>query len=86
MSESVPHDAVSTSLAAALLGFSPHTVVRLIDRGVVSAEADEEHPRISLSELARFHLETQQPRRVALAYLAGEITAATPADLVVHTR
>lgn len=78
--------AVSADRAAALLGVSPIRVVRLIDRGVVRAETDEKHQQISPAELARFHTETRQPRRAAMAALTGEITAATPADRVVQTR
>lgn len=77
---------VTTDRAAVLLGVSPMTIVRLIDRGVRRAEAEGQHRRISVSELARYHADTRSERRAAMAEIAGAITSATPADRQVQTR
>ncbi|NYG35536.1 helix-turn-helix domain-containing protein [Janibacter alkaliphilus] len=77
---------ISTSQAAALLGVSRMTVVRLVDRGDLQAETSAVHRRISVSELARYQAEAQSRRRSAMTELAGDVTAATPADRVIETR
>lgn len=77
---------ISTGQAAALLGVSRMTVVRLVDRGEMRAEAGGVHRRIAVSELARYQQETQARRRAAMANLAGDVTEDTPADRVIQTR
>lgn len=77
---------VTTSEAAALLGVSRMTVVRLIDRGELPAETSAVHRRIPVSGLARYQADSQSRRRSALAELADDITETTPTDRVVETR
>lgn len=77
---------ISTSQAAALLGVSRMTVVRLVDRGELRAETSTVHRRVPVSELARYQAETQARRRSAMAELAGDVTEATPSDRVIETR
>lgn len=77
---------VSTSQAAALLGVSRMTVVRLVDRGEMRAETSAVHRRIPVTELARYQAETRTRRRSAMAELAGDVTEDTPADRVIETR
>ena len=77
---------ISTSQAAALLGVSRMTVVRLVDRGEMRAETSAVHRRIPVAELARYQAVTQTRRRSAMAELAGEVTEDTPADRVIETR
>lgn len=82
-----PADAtVSTQQAAALLGISRMTVVRLIDRGELAAQGGAVHRRISVSELARYQAESSRRRRAAIAELAGDIAEDTPPDEVIDTR
>jgi excisionase family DNA binding protein len=82
-----PADAtVSTQQAAALLGISRMTVVRLIDRGELATEGGAVHRRISVSELARYQAESSRRRRAAIAELAGDIEEDTPPDEVIDTR
>jgi excisionase family DNA binding protein len=82
-----PADAtVSTQQAAALLGVSRMTVVRLIDRGDLRAEGGAVHRRISVSELARYQAENSRRRRAAIAELADDIDEETPPDEVILTR
>jgi excisionase family DNA binding protein len=82
-----PADAtVTTQQAAALLGVSRMTVVRLVDRGELTAEGGAVHRRISVSDLARYQAEASRRRRSAMAELAEDITAGTPADQVIDTR
>ncbi|MDQ1738833.1 MAG: hypothetical protein QOE53_485, partial [Pseudonocardiales bacterium] len=70
----LPADAtVSTQRAAALLGVSRMTVVRLIDRGELTAEGGAVHRRISASELARYQAESNRRRRSAVGELAADI-------------
>jgi excisionase family DNA binding protein len=83
----LPADAtVSTQQAAALLGVSRMTVVRLIDRGELTAEGGAVHRRISVSELARYQAESSHRRRSAIADLADDIDENTPPDEVIDTR
>lgn len=77
---------VSTQQAAALLGVSRMTVVRLVDRGELTAEGGAVHRRISVSELARHQAESGRRRRSAIAELADDIDEDTPADEVIETR
>jgi excisionase family DNA binding protein len=82
-----PADAtVTTQQAGALLGISRMTVVRLIDRGELSAEGGAVHRRISVSELARYQADSARRRRAAIAELADDISESTPADQVIETR
>jgi len=82
-----PVDAtLSTQQAAALLGVSRMTVVRLIDRGELTAEGGAVHRRISVSELARYQIENSRRRRSAITELAGDIDEDTPPDEVIDTR
>jgi excisionase family DNA binding protein len=83
----LPADAtVSTQQAAALLGVSRMTVVRLIDRGELTAEGGAVHRRISMSELARYQAESSRRRRSAIAELADDIDEDTPPEQVIDTR
>jgi excisionase family DNA binding protein len=77
---------VSTQRAAALLGVSRMTVVRLIDRGELTAEGGAVHRRISVSELARYQAESSNRRRSAIAELASDIDEDTPPDEVIDPR
>jgi excisionase family DNA binding protein len=77
---------VSTQQAAALLGVSRMTVVRLVDRGELTSEGGAVHRRISVSELARYQAESSRRRRSAVAELAEEIDEDTPPDEVIETR
>ena len=77
---------VSTQQAAALLGVSRMTVVRLIDRGELSAEGGAVHRRIFVSELARYQAERSRRRRTAIVELAGDISEGMPPDQVIETR
>jgi excisionase family DNA binding protein len=77
---------VSTQQAAALLGVSRMTVVRLVDRGELTAEGGAVHRRISVSELARYHAESSRRRRSAIGELADDIDEDTPPDEVIETR
>jgi len=79
-------ETVSTQQAAALLGVSRMTVVRLVDRGELHVEGGAVHRRIFVSELARYQAESSRRRRSALAELAGDIDQDTPADRVIETR
>ena len=82
-----PADAtVSTQQAAALLGISRMTVVRLIDRGELAVEGGAVHRRISVSELARYQTESSRRRQAAIANLAGDLEEDTPPDEVIDTR
>jgi excisionase family DNA binding protein len=76
---------VSTAQAAALLGVSRMTVVRLVDRGELTAEGAV-HRRIFASELARYAAESSRRRRSALAELVNEIDGGTSPDRVIETR
>lgn len=83
----LPSDAmVSTQKAAALLGISRMTVVRLIDRGELAAQGGGIHRRIAASELARYQAVSAARRRAALHGLAQEIGEGTPPDQVISTR
>jgi excisionase family DNA binding protein len=83
----LPADAtISTQQAAALLGVSRMTVVRLIDRGDLTAEGGAVHRRISASELARYQTESSRRRGSAIADLADDIGEDTPPDEVIDTR
>src|SRR5699024_449479 len=82
-----PSDAlISTSEAAALLGVSRMTVVRLIDSGRLRAQTSTTHRRVAVSDLARYRAETAARRSAAVAELAGDITETTPDDRVIATR
>jgi excisionase family DNA binding protein len=76
---------ISTQQAAALLGVSRMTVVRLIDRGELAADTAAVHRHISVSELARYQRENKARRSVALDELAGDISETTPPDEVIST-
>lgn len=83
----LPSDAVvSTQKAADLLGVSRMTVVRLIERGELTAEGGGVHRRIAASELARYQAASATRRRAALRSLAQEISEDTPPDQVITTR
>ena len=77
---------ISTGQAAELLGVSRMTVVRLIDRGHITADNGGTHRRIPASELARYRSRTFDRRHAALQRLAGEIGDDTPPDTIVTTR
>lgn len=77
---------LSTTQAADLLGVSRMTVVRLIDRGELHADASSVHRRIPVSELKRYQTEFRRRQRTAMSELAEDITATTPADRVIETR
>lgn len=77
---------VSTQQAAAFLGVSRMTVVRLIDRGELAADGGGVHRRITASELARYRAVSTRRRRAALHDLAQEIGEDTPPDQVTSTR
>lgn len=77
---------VSTQEAADFLGISRMTVVRLIDRGELAAEAGGVHRRISASELERYSEARSARRRSAVDSLAQDISAETPPDEVIRTR
>lgn len=79
-------ETVTTQEAAALLGVSRMTVVRLIDRGALASAGGAVHRRISVSELARYQADSRRRRRAALAELTGEIGEDTPPDQVIETR
>ena len=74
---------VSTQRAAALLGVSRMTVVRLVDRGELATESGAVHRRISVSELARYQGESSRRRRSAIAKLVEDLDADTPPDEVI---
>ncbi|MGI8722363.1 MAG: helix-turn-helix domain-containing protein [Geodermatophilaceae bacterium] len=77
---------VSTQKAADLLGVSRMTVVRLVDRGELTAQGGGAHRRIGASELARYQTANAARRQAALHGLAQEITEDTPPDQVIPTR
>ncbi|MDT0261447.1 helix-turn-helix domain-containing protein [Jatrophihabitans lederbergiae] len=82
-----PADAtLSTQEAAALLGVSRMTVVRLIDRGTLAAERGAVHRRIAVSELARYQRDSARRRRSAMAALADDLDENAPPDEVISTR
>lgn len=83
----LPADAlVSTQQAAELLGVSRMTVVRLIDRGELSAEGGGVHRRISAEEIERYRAAAAARRRAALHDLAQDLPEDMPADQVISTR
>lgn len=83
----LPSDTLmSTQQAADLLGVSRMTVVRLIERGELSAEGGGVHRRIAASEVARYQAASSGRRRAALQALAQEIGDETPPDQVINTR
>jgi excisionase family DNA binding protein len=77
---------ISTQEAAVVLGVSRMTVVRLIDRGELSAEGGGVHRRIAASELRRYKGASASRRASALRVLAQEIGDETPVDQVITTR
>jgi excisionase family DNA binding protein len=77
---------VSTQQAAALLGVSRMTVVRLVDRGELAAAGGAVHRRIFVSDVARYQAESSRRRRAAIVELAEEISESTPPDQVIGTR
>lgn len=77
---------ITTGQAAALLGVSRMTVVRLIERGELEAGVSGSHRRIAVSELARYQTDSGRRRREALAELASDINDTAPADEVIMTR
>lgn len=83
----LPADTIlSTQQAADLLGVSRMTVVRLIDRGELTAEGGGVHRRITASELARYRAVSIHQRKAALHQLAEEIGEDTLPDQVISTR
>jgi len=83
----LPADAlVSTQQAAELLGVSRMTVVRLIDRGELSAEGGGVHRRISAGEIERYRAAAAARKRAALHDLAQDLPEDMPADQVISTR
>ena len=83
----LPSDTVvSTQQAADLLGVSRMTIVRLVDRGELTAQGGGVHRRISASELARYRTASAARRKAALHGLAQEIGEDTPPDQVISTR
>ena len=78
-------DLLSTHEAAALLGVSRMTVVRLIERGKLTSQGGGVHRRIAASEVARYRDDAATRKRTALQGLADEIDQA-PADQVIRTR
>lgn len=82
-----PADAtVSTQEAAALLGVSRMTVVRLIDREKLTAEGGAVHRRIAVTELARYQADSSRRRRAALTELAADLGTDSPTDQIIRTR
>lgn len=77
---------VSTQQAAALLGVSRMTVVRLVDRGELTEKGGAVHRRISVSELARYQAESSDRRRSGIVALSDDINEGTPPDEVIETR
>ena len=77
---------ISTQQAAALLGVSRMTVVRLIDRGELAADTAAVHRRVPVSELARYQRESKARRSAALDELGQDITQDTQPDEVISTR
>ncbi|PZU47293.1 MAG: hypothetical protein DI566_06225 [Microbacterium sp.] len=83
----LPADAfVSTQQAAELLGVSRMTVVRLIDRGELTAEGGGVHRKIAAAEIERYRTDTQARRRAAMREFAQDFTDDLPVDRVVSTR
>lgn len=83
----LPADAfVSTQQAAELLGVSRMTVVRLIDRGELTAEGGGVHRKIAATEIERYRTDTQARRRAAMRELTQGLPGDLPADRVVSTR
>ena len=79
-------ETVSTQQAAALLGVSRMTIVRLIDRGELATEGGAVHRRISVSELARYQADSSHRRRSTISALVDDIHEDTPPDEVIDTR
>lgn len=78
---------LSTQQAAALLGVSRMTVVRLADRGDLAVvEGTGTHRRIRVGELARYRAGATARRRDNLDELAGDIDDTLGPDQVVPTR
>lgn len=77
---------LSTQAVADHLGISRMTVVRLIDRGVMEAAGAGAHRKVRASEVERYLRERASKRRAAVARLAQDIDADTPADEVIRTR
>ncbi len=77
---------VSTQPVADLLGVSPMTVVRLVDRAELTAQGGGVHRRITASELTHYHAASSARRSAALHGLAQEISQDTPPDEVIRTR
>ncbi|HBX80070.1 MAG TPA: DNA-binding protein, partial [Propionibacteriaceae bacterium] len=83
----LPADAlVGTQEAAELLGVSRMTVVRLIDRGELSAQGGSVHRKIAAAEIERYRTATLTRRRAALHELAQDVTDDLPADRAISTR
>jgi excisionase family DNA binding protein len=77
---------ISTQQAAALLGVSRMTVVRLIDRGELAAGTAGVHRRVPVSELARYQRDSKTRRSAALDELAHDVTEDAPRDELIFTR
>jgi len=77
---------LGTQAVADHLGVSRMTVVRLIDRGRLTAVGGGTHRRVRASEVARYLDERASERNAALASLAGDIDDETPVDEVIQTR
>jgi predicted transcriptional regulator len=77
---------VGTQEAAELLGVSRMTVIRLIDRGELSAQGGSVHRKIAAAEIERYRTGTLTRRRAALHELAQDVTDDLPADRAISTR
>lgn len=82
----MPSDELLTSQEAAdVLGVSRMTVVRLTDRGEITAEPGGSHRRIAASELARYRAIATARRSAALEGLMHDLED-LPDDQIVSTR
>jgi excisionase family DNA binding protein len=79
-------ETVSTQQAAAVLGVSRMTVVRLVDRGELPAEGGGVHRRILVSALARYQEESARRRRAKVADLNEDIHDQAVPDTMIVTR
>ncbi|GAA1346867.1 helix-turn-helix domain-containing protein [Falsarthrobacter nasiphocae] len=77
---------LTTGEAAAALGVSRMTVVRLIDRGALRASTEGTHRRITALELQRYREDREARQLAALHTLGEDITDDTPPDRVIKTR
>ncbi len=77
---------LSVEVVADHLGVSQMTVVRLIECGAIEAAGVGVHRKVRASEIERYLLERKGKRHAAVAMLADEIDAHTPADEAIRTR